>query len=125
MEPDHVGQVNLGQDIAVEYDHGLGQVVPGEADGTTRAQGFRLHDVADADASVGPVAEDLLDQVGTVVEAEPHLVDLGHALQAIELIVQKRPVKDRNDGFGNLEGEGAEPCAHAACEEDRLHARRS
>ena len=123
MEADHVGQVNLGQHVPVEDHHGFLQVVPGEADGAAGAQWLWLHDVADPDAGLGPVTEDLFDEIRTVVEAQPHLVDLWDPFQPVELIVQKRAVEDRNNGFGNLERQGAEACAHAASEEDCLHAK--
>ena len=41
------------------------------------------------------IAEDLLDPARLVVEAEDDLVDVGHLLQQIDLVLEERPVEDR------------------------------
>ena len=56
-----------------------------------------------------------------VVEAENDLVDFRNLLDEIELIVEKRPVEDRNDRLRCVNGERAEPRALAPDEKQRLH----
>ena len=67
------------------------------------------------------VAEDLFDAVRLIVEAEYDFVDLRHLLDEVELIVQKRPVENRNDRFWCVNGERAEPRALASDKKKRLH----
>ena len=74
--------------------------VAGVADGAAGAERRRLDDVADLDADVRAVAEDVLDAARLVVQAEDDFVDLRHLLEQIDLVVQKRPVEDRHDGLG-------------------------
>ena len=45
----------------------------------------------------------------------------GDLLQPIELIVEKRPVENRNDRLRCVNGEGTEPRAFAPREQNRLH----
>ena len=46
----------------------------------------------------------------------------GHLLQQIELIVEERPIEDRDDRFGRVNRQRAQPRAFAPGEQDRLHA---
>ena len=85
------------------------------------AERRRLDDVAKLDAGVAPVAEHFLDAVRLIVEAENHLVDFRHLLDEIELIVEKRPVEDRDDRLGCVNGERAQPRALAPDKKQRLH----
>ena len=71
--------------------------------------------------SVRAVAEDLLDAPRLVVEAEDDLVDLRHLLQQVDLIVQERPVEDRNDRLRGVDGQRPQPRALPPGQEDRLH----
>ena len=100
MKADDRPEVDLGQHVAVEDHDGFREVVAGIPDGPGGAERCRLDDIPDLDAELGPVAEDLLDPTGLIVEAEDHLIDFRHLLQQVELIVQKRAVEDRNDWFG-------------------------
>ena len=75
-------EVDLGQDVAVEDDDRLVQRLAGVADGASCAERHGFDHVADAQAGVAAVAEDLLDAARLVVEAEDDLVDLRHLLQA-------------------------------------------
>ena len=70
---------------------------------------------------VGAVAEDLLDAPRLVVEAQDDFVDLRHLLEQIDLIVEKRPVEDRNDRLGRVNGQRPQPRALAPGQKDRLH----
>ena len=45
----------------------------------------------------------------------------GHLLEEIDLIVEKRPVENRNDRLGCVDGQRAQACAFAPCQKDRLH----
>ena len=56
-----------------------------------------------------------------VVEAEDHLVDFGHLLDEVQLIVEKRPVENRNDRLRCVNRQRAEPRALAPDEKKRLH----
>ena len=111
-----------GQHVAVEHHHRFAQRLAGVADRAGRAERRGLDDVADADAGVAAVAEDLLDPARLVVEAEDHLVDLRHLLQQIELVVEERPVEDRHDRLRRVNRQRAQPRAFAPGEQDRLHA---
>ena len=71
--------------------------------------------------AVAAVAEDLFDAPRLVVEAEDDLVDLRHLLEQIELIVEKRPVEDRDDRLRRVNRQRAEARAFAPREQDRLH----
>ena len=67
------------------------------------------------------VAEDLLDAPRLVVEAQHDLVDLGHLLEQIELVVEERPLEDRNDRLRRVNRQRTQPRALAAGQENRLH----
>ena len=71
--------------------------------------------------TLGAVAEDLLDPPRLVVQAQDDFVDLRHLLQQVDLVVEKRPVEDRNDRLRRVDGERPEPRALAPGEKDRLH----
>ena len=114
-------EIDLRQDVAVEHDDRFAQRLAGVADGAGRAERRRLDDVSDAEADVAAVAEDLLDAPRLVVQAEDDLVDLGHLLQQIELVVQERPLEDRNDRLGRVDGQRAQSRALAPGQQDRLH----
>ena len=111
VQRDDGRQIHLRQDVAVEHDDRLAQRLAGVAHRAARAERRRLDDVADREARVAAVAEDLLDAARLVVEAEDHLVDLRHLLQQVELVVEERPIEDRDDRFGRVDGERAEPRA--------------
>ena len=68
------------------------------------------------------VAEHLLDPARLVVEAEDHLVDLGHLLQQVDLVVEERPLENRDDRLRRVQRERAQARAFAPGEEDGLHA---
>ena len=122
VQRDDGAEIDLRQHVAVEDDDRLAQRFAGVADRAGRAERRRLDDVADAEAGVAAVAEDLLDAPRLVVEAEDDLVDFGHLLQQIELVVQKRPVEDRDDRLRRVNRQRAQPRALAPGQQDRLHA---
>jgi hypothetical protein len=113
MQADDGAKVDLGEHVAVEHHDRLGELVAGVLDGAGRAEGCRLHDVTDLDAEVGAVAKDLLDAARLVVEAENDLVDLRNLLQEVNLIVQERPVENRNNRLRCVDGQGAQPSPFA------------
>ena len=121
MKIDEAAQIDLRQHVAVEHDERIAHPLRGVADGARRAERCRLDDVPKLDAGVASVAEHLFDAVRLIVEAENHLVDLRHLLDEIELIVEKRPVEDRNDRLRCVNGEGTEPRALAPDEKKRFH----
>jgi len=121
MQPDDRAEVDLRQHVAVENHDGFREVVAGIPDGAGGPEWRRLDDVPDLDAQLRPVPEDLLDAAGLIVEAEDDLVDLRHLLQQVELIVEKRPVEDRDNRFWRVDGERPQPRPLPSGEKDRLH----
>jgi hypothetical protein len=122
VQRDDRREVDLGQHVAVEDDHRLAQRFARVAHGAGRAERRRLDDVADAEAAVAAVAKDLFDPSRLIVEAQDRLIDLRHLLQQIELIVEKRPIEDRNDRFWCVNRQRTEPRTLAPREQNRLHA---
>ena len=114
-------EVDLRQHVAVEHDDRFAQRFAGVAHRAGRAERRRLDDVADGEAGVAAVAEDLLDPPRLVVQAEDDLVDLGHLLEQVELVVEERPVEDRDDRLRRVNRQRAQPRAFAPREQDRLH----
>ena len=124
VQREHRAQIDLGQHVAVEDDHRLGQRVAGVADGAAGAERHRLDDVAELEAEAVAVAEDLLDAPRLVVQAEDDLVDLGHLPQQIDLVVEKRPVEDRHDRLRRVDRQRPQARALAAGEQDGFHGNR-
>ena len=121
VQRDDRRKIDLRQHVAVEDDDRFAERFAGVAHGAGRAERRRLDDVADAEPGVAAVAEDLLDPARLIIEAEDHFVDLGHLLQQVELVMQKRPIEDRHDRFRRVNRQRAEPRAFAPGEQDRLH----
>ena len=91
----------------------------GEAHGAARAEGVVLGHVAQAHAVVD-VTEHALDAVGEEPAGEDRL---GHAVaaQPVEHEGEERPAREGQDRLRGGEGEGPEPGALAAREDERLH----
>ena len=121
MHPDDRAQIELGQHVAVEDDDRFGELVAGVLDRARGAERGWLDDVANLDADLGSVAEDLLDAPRLVVEAQDDFVDLGHLLEQVELVVEERPVENGHDRLRRMNRERPESRALAPGEEDRLH----
>src|SRR6185436_7650862 len=85
------------------------------------AQWRGLDDVANLDAGLRAVAEDVLDPARLVVQAEDDFVDFRHLLQQVDLVVEERTVEYRDDGLRRVERERPEPRALAPDEKDGLH----
>ncbi len=113
--------VHGGHHVTVEDDQRVANAVGRITNRAAGAERSGLDDVAHAHAGAGAITEDLLDAARLVVEAEDHLVDLGHLLQQIDLIVEKRPVEDRHDGLGRVNRERPEARALAPGQQNRLH----
>jgi len=101
-------EVQLGEDVAVEDHHRIAHRLGGVADRAAGAERRRLDHVTDRQARLAAVAEDFLDPPRLVVEAEDHLVDLGHLLEEIELVIKKWPVEDRHDRLGCVDRQRAQ-----------------
>ena len=99
VQPQQSRQVHVREHVAVEDDDRIGQRIPRVPDRAAGPERDWLDDVADAHAKPLAVPEDLLDAPRLVVEAQNHLVDLGHPPQQIDCI-EKRPVEDGDDRFG-------------------------
>ena len=121
VQPQHGAEIDLRQHVAVEDDHRIGERVAGIADRAAGAERHRLDDVAQADAEPFAFAEDLLDAARLVVQAEDDFVDLRHLLQQIDLVIEKRPVEDRNDRLRRVDRQRPQPRAFAAGEQNGLH----
>ena len=92
-----------------------------ELDRAAGAERLRLDDVAEVDAEIGPVAEHLFDAPRLVVQAEHDLVDFRHLPQQVDLVLQERPVEDRDDRLRRVERQRPEPRAFATGEQDGSH----
>jgi hypothetical protein len=121
MQLKYCAEVDLGQHVTIEDDHGLGEVVAGIPNRAGGPKRRRFDDIPDRNACVRTVAEDLFNAARLIVQAEDDLVNLRHLLQQIDLIVQKRPTEDRNDWFRRVDGEGTQSRALPSGEKDRLH----
>src|SRR5206468_12902481 len=105
VQVDELGEIELGQHVSIEHHQRVGDALARIAYAAGGAERARLHHVADLDAGLASVAEDVFDALGLVIEAQNHLVDFRHALDEVELIIQKRTVEDRYDRFGRVDGE--------------------
>src|SRR5579859_1197239 len=121
MQPEHGGEIDLCQHVAIEHDDRFGQRIARVADGAPGPERHRLDHVADTDAEALALADDLFDAARLIVEAENDLVDLRNLLQEIDLIVEERPIEDRNDRLRRVQCQRTQPRALAACDEDGLH----
>ena len=121
VEPQHGREIDLGQHVAVEDDDRFGQLVARIADRAAGAERHRFDDIPEAEAEALALPEDLLDAPRLVVEAQDGLVDLGHLPEQIDLVVQKRPVEDRDDGLRSMDGQRPQARAFAAGEQDGFH----
>src|SRR5258705_13084712 len=101
MEPNDRFEIDIVEGVTVEHEDGFGQGVAGIFNRAGRAQWRRLDAVADLDAERRAVAEDLLNPPRLVVGAQDYFVDLGHLLEALNLVVEKRPIENRHDRFGS------------------------
>ena len=70
MQRDDGAEIDLRQHVAVEHDDRLAERLAGVADGAAGAERRRLDHVADAEAGVAAVAEDLLDAARLVIQAQ-------------------------------------------------------
>ena len=120
----HRVQIDLRQHVAVEDDDRAVEVRLGELDRAAGAERRGLDQIANRQPDVRAVAEDLFDAAGLVVQAEDHLGDARHLLQQVELVVQERPIENRNDGLGRVQGQRTQPRAFAAGEKDGFHGSR-
>jgi hypothetical protein len=116
------GQVQIGEDVAVQDDRPLVEERLRVLHGTSGAQGRRLDRVADPDSEVGAVAEDRLDLLRLVRDGEDHLGHPGPG-EEVQLVAEEGTVDDGGDGLRDGEGEGAEPRPLATGENYRFHDR--
>ena len=122
VQGDHGAQIDLREHVAVQHHHRFVERLAGVAHRSTGPEWRWLDDVADGEPGIAAVAEDFLDPARLVVEAQHDAVNLGHALQQVELIVEKRAVEDRDDRLWRVNRERTQACALAPCEQDGLHA---
>src|SRR5213078_145970 len=80
-----------------------------ELDAAGGAERLGLHDVTQTYPQLGSITEDRGDRLGLIVEAENHLVYLGHLFDQVDLIGEERPIEDRHDRFRRVEGERPQP----------------
>jgi len=65
--------------------------------------------------------KDFFDTAGLVIEAQDDFVDLGNLLEQVDLVVEKRPIQDRHDGFRRVQRQRTQPRALASGEQNGLH----
>ena len=118
---DVLTQVDLRQHVPIEDYDRFAQRLARIPHGARGAERRRLDDVANAQAGLAAVAEELFDASRLVVQAQHHLVDLGYLLEEIELVVEEGPLEDRDNRFGGVDRQRPKPRALAPCQQDRLH----
>ena len=121
MQRDDGVDVDAGHHVAVEHDQRVVDALGGVANRAAGAERRRLDDVAQAHAGAGAVAEHLFDAARLVVEAEDHLVDLGHLLEQIDLVVEERAIENRHDRLRGMNRQRTEARALASSEQNGLH----
>ena len=124
MSSHHGSDVHRRHDVSVEHHDGVVDPLRGIANGAARAEWRRFHHVSKAHPQRRAVAKGLFESARLVVQAEDDLVDFGHALQEIDLILKKGPVENRHDRLRRVQRERAESRALAAGEQDSFHVNR-
>ena len=113
-------EVDVAEDVAVEHveaavvQHGVAV-----GDGAGGAERFVLDGVGDLEPVAGAVADDGLDRLGEEAGREHRPL---HAVtgEIVEDVGDERPLDDRRDRLGHAGGDGPQPRALAADEDDGL-----
>jgi len=121
MQRDHGLHVHAGHHVAVEHDQRVVDALRGIANRATCAERRGLHHVAQPHARAVAVAEHLFDAARLVVEAQNHLVDLGHLLEEIDLVVEKCAIEDRHYRLGGMNRQRTKAGSFASGEQNGLH----
>ncbi len=122
VEGDDVLEVDVGEDVAVEDDGPVVDDLTRVLVGARGAERLRLDDVADPHVVMRSVAEDVLDLLWLVGEAEDDVVDVD-ASEQVQLIGEKRRADERHDGLRGVQRQGPQAGAFSACENHGLHRR--
>src|SRR6185369_13037047 len=113
MELDQARQVDVRENIAVQYDRGLAERIRGKFVCTAGPERRRLGDVPEVYAIVRAVTHNVLYLIGLIAQRQGNIGDPG-SLEDLDLIDQKRAIDDRNNGFGSIDRERSEPGPFAA-----------
>ena len=119
VEVAHGGEVDIGEDVTVEDEHGSHREVGRVAHAAPRAPRLILDHVAQGETEVSRIAQGLPHVVDAVRAGEDDVGDAVRAKQR-ELIGEERPVHERHDGFRPCEREGTESRPLPAGQDDRL-----
>jgi hypothetical protein len=123
VEPQDGLEVHVGEDIAVHHDHSFAEGALGVFDRAARPEGGLFENVGEADAVVRAIAQHGADALRAEGHAQDDVDDSRFAEQ-IELELEEGPIEDRNHGFRQFQGQGAEPCALASDQDDRARLHR-
>jgi hypothetical protein len=104
VELAHGGEIGVGEDVAVQHEHGAARQVGGVANAAAGAERLGLDHVPQAYAEVLGLAESPADVVNTVRARED---DVGHSVlpEERELICEEGPPEQRDHRLGSLQGE--------------------
>lgn len=120
---DQVGDVQAGEDVAVEDEDGRvrasGQALRGVADGTAGAEGLVLDDVLEGDAEVGAVTEVGLEDLGEVAGGHHDVGDTGGGGPGY-LVGEEGNSGRRNHRLGGVHRHGAQSRPLPANQQDRF-----
>ena len=121
VEPDHLGQVHVGQRVAGDdQERVVLERVLGVLDRAGRAERRLLRRVLQRHADVLAVAEVVPHQRRQELDGDDRLLH-PVPLQQPEHVLHDRPVHHRQQRLGLVGGHRAEPGALAACHHDGLH----
>ena len=120
MPPHDLGQVHVGEDVAVEDDGDVVEVPLGVLHRAPRPEGSGLHRVTDLLAESAAVAEDRLHPLGAVRDREDHFGHPGLAEQ-VKLVSEEGTIHHRDDRLGQRQRQRAQPRALASGQDDGLH----
>src|SRR5882672_1873440 len=118
VEAQHRGEIEIGQDVAVQDDHEPAYEVHRVADAARGAERVRLHRVAEPHPVGRAVSHDPPDLVHHVGAGQDHVGDAVLAQEG-ELVGDERDVEERNDRLGRRQRQGPKPGPLTAREDDR------
>jgi hypothetical protein len=121
MPRKHLGEVQVGEDVAVDSEEGVVRADGSERvhDRAARAERLGLGDPGDRRVAA-PSLDERVEGPLQVRAGQHDLVD-AVARQVVEHVVEARPIQERDERFGQGLGDRAQACPLTADEHDGLH----
>ena len=119
MEPPHLGQIRVGEDVAVQHEERSGYEIGGVADSPAGPERLVLDHVAEADAEVLGIAEGRAHVLHAVGARQDDVGDTVRPQQR-ELIREEGAIEERNHRLRPRQGQGAQARALAAGQDHGL-----